>query len=383
MNSKIKINRKRPLSQNPLLHFSQEDNFLYSNPIFMNNELWKRKYNLRKLHEKWKRKEKINFSNIDIKFGSSKYNIINKNIHKKNELYNTPNILFSPLMRKKSNNNRLFNKINEDIAIRKYLRNSNEEKNISIKCQYYNNNYILKEKKLKELIDEYLNQMRKEISKKYEKEIKLNYEISEEKYKNYLLFKEMILNYQKLFGYLMQNRKKIMKKCNSDTNLAQIKEAKNASNDFIYRELYIIENYIKNNKEIIGTQKEKEKESITKSYFDVITKDEFLRDKDINYQKYIINFVNHDKLKNKNKYINIQNMNLQNSPKYEISSCSTKKAKHLKYIISFFHPGTYHLFNKGEDEYHAWSCCMNENKSSKGCSKKTEKIPVFNYDIII
>ena len=185
--------------------------------------------------------------------------------------------------------------------------------------------------------------MKKEIEKKYEKEIKLNYEISEEKYKNYLLFKEMILNYQKLFGYLMQNRKKIMKKCNSDTNLAQIKEAKNASNDFIYRQLYIIENYIKNNKEIIGTQKEKEKESITKSYFDVITKDEFLRDKDINYQKYIINFVNHDKLKNKNKYINIQNMNLQNSPKYEISSCSTKKAKHLKYIISFFHPGTYHL----------------------------------------
>ena len=108
-----------------------------------------------------------------------------------------------------------------------------------------------------------------------------------------------------------------------------------------------------------------------------------MRDKDINYQKYIINFVNHDKLKNKNKYINIQNMNLQNSPKYEISSCSTKKAKHLKYIISFFHPGTYHLFNKGEDEYHAWSCCMNENKFSKGCSKKTEKIPVFNYDIII
>ena len=381
MNSQIKINRKRPLSQNPLLHFSQEDNFLYSNPIFMNDELWKRKYNLRKLHEKWKRKEKINFSNIELKFGSSKNNIINKNIHKKNELYNSSNIFFSPLNNKKSNPNKLFNKINEDIAIRKYLRNSNEEKKISIKCKYYNNNYIQKVNRLKELIDDYVNEMKKQIEKKYEKEIKLNYEISEEKYKNYLLFKEMILKYQELFEYLMQNRKKIMKKCNSDANLAQIKEAKNSYNDFIYKELYIIVNYIKNNKEIIDTQNEKE--SIIKSYFDVITKDEFLRDKDINYQKYILNFVNKDKLKNTNKYIKIQNINLPNSPKNKRSSCSTKKIKHLEYIISFFHPGTYHLFNKGEDEYHAWSCCMNENKFSKGCSKKTEKIPVFNYDIII
>jgi hypothetical protein len=269
MNSQIKIYRKRPLSQNPLLHFSQEDHFLYSNPIFMNDELWKRKYNLRKLHEKWKRKEKINFSNIELKFGSSKNNITNKNIHKKNELYNSSNIFFSPLNNKKSN----INKIKEDIAIKKYLKNSNEEKKISIKCQYYNNNYIQKVNRLKELIDDYVNEMKKEIEKKYEKEIKLNYEISEEKYKNYLLFKEMILKYQELFEYLIQNRKKIMKKCNSDANLAQIKEAKNSYNDFIYKELYIIVNYIKNNKEIIDTQNEKE--SIIKSYFDVITKDEF------------------------------------------------------------------------------------------------------------
>ena len=32
---------------------------------------------------------------------------------------------------------------------------------------------------------------------------------------------------------------------------------------------------------------------------------------------------------------------------------------------------------------HAWSCCMNENKTSKGCCKKIEKIPIFNYDIIM
>ena len=381
MNSQIKIYRKRPLSQIPLLNFSQEDHFLYSNPIFMNDELWKRKYNLRKLHEKWKRKEKVNFSNIDLKFGSCKNNIVNKNIYKANELNSTSKIIFSPLISKKSNNNKIFNKKNEDIAIKKLLRNSNEEKNISIKCQFYNNNYILKVKKLKELIDDYLTQMKKVVEKKYEKEIKLNFEINEEKYKNFLLFKEMILKYQNLFEFLMQNRKKIMKKYNSDTNLTQIKEAKNADNDFINRELYIIINYIKNNKEIINTQNEKE--SIVKNFFDVISKDEFLKNNDINYQKYIINFAKHDNLKNKNKYINIQNMNLPKSPECKMSNSSIKKKKLLKYAISFFHPGTYHLFNKGEDEYHAWSCCMNENKFSKGCSKKTEKIPIFNYDIII
>ena len=125
-----------------------------------------------------------------------------------------------------------------------------------------------------------------------------------------------------------------MKKCNSDANLAQIKEAKNSYNDFIYKELYIIANYIKKNKEIIDTQNEKE--SIIKSYFDVITKDEFLRNKDINYQKYIINFVNKDKLKNKNKYIKIQNINLPNSPKDKRSSCSIYhfffSSRHLSFI---------------------------------------------------
>ena len=361
MNAKIKTRRKRPLSQNPLLNFSQEDHFLYSNPIFMNDELWKRKYNLRKLHEKWKRKEKINFSNIELKFGSSKYNIINKNAHKKNELFNAPNILLSPLINKKSNHNKLFNKLKNDLAIRKYLKNSNEEKNISVKCQYYNNNYILKAKKLKELIDDYLNEMKKIIVKKYEKEIKLNYQTNEENYQKYLVFREMILKYQKLFKSLLPNTKNIMRRNNSDTNLTQLKEI-NKINNAIYRELYIIVNYIKNNKEIIGTINENE--SITKSYFDVITKDELLRDKDINYQKYIINFVNSDNLKEKINDTNIQNINLPNFTKYKISNCSTKRAKHLKYIISFFHPGTYHLFNKGEDEYHAWSCCMNENKLS-------------------
>ena len=65
--------RKRPLSHRPLVNFPKDDNFLYSDPKFMNDELWKRKYNLTKLHERWKRKAQINFLDIDFKFGIPKH----------------------------------------------------------------------------------------------------------------------------------------------------------------------------------------------------------------------------------------------------------------------------------------------------------------------
>ena len=228
MNRKGKT-RKRPLSHSPLLNFAHDENFLYSDPKFMNEELWKRKYNIRKLHKKWERKVKLNFLNIDLKFGRSKNknNKLNQIIYKHHILLNPHNIpkitSLSPLNNKKSPNttnvdkyndkisyylsqknpwnNRTsidqknniynfkpYNKTKEELSIRNNLKNKNESKNIIIKCKYYNNQYIHKIKMLKELINKYANDMLQEISIKYAKEIKIKGH-NKQNYKNYLLFK--------------------------------------------------------------------------------------------------------------------------------------------------------------------------------------------------
>ena len=428
MNNKIKT-KKRPLSHNPLLNFPHEDNFLYSNPKFMNDKLWKRKFNLRKLHKEWERKGKINFLNIDLKFGTSKKKIknINKIIYKDDMLINPDNIpqisFLSPSMKNKSkslksmfdndkyndklsyylshknpwnsdvridakSNNLIsissFNKNKKDILIKNNLKNSNESQKIIINCNYYNNKYIGKRKKLKELVNKYEIEILKEISKKYEKEIIL-YGHRKKNFKKYLIFKEMILKYKKLYKNLV-SYKNLLKKCNSFITLKEQK--KKNEHDKIYEELYIIINYLKEHKEILNGQKDNN--IYLKNFYDVFDKDEFLRDNNIEYQKYIFNFVDINMTNNNIKEYSekIYNKNLLNDEK-KYNSCLNiynninAKKKLLDYKISFFHPGTYYLFNKGEDEYHAWSCCMNENKSSKGCSKKIEKIPIFNYDIIL
>ena len=426
MNKNEKI-RKRPLSHNPLLKMPHDDNFLYSNPKFMNEELWKRKYNLRKLHQKWERKVKLNFLNIDIKFGCSKNNKLNQIFYKHHNLINPNNISYLSILshsnsKQSSNviikddkyndkisyylsqrnpwNNRISidkrnnlydfkktNKTKQEILIRNNLKNSNESKNINIKCNYYNNHYIQKNKILKKLINKYVNEMQQLVAKKYEKEIKLKRH-GKLNFKNYLLYKEMIKQYQKLYKNIILNKNIFLKKSNSDINLHDINNQK-IKND-IYEELYIIINYLKDNRELINNQKDKQ--IIIKWYFDVIEKDEHLRDTNLQYQKYILNL---GKINVKNNIKNIKdndelkpNTNLLSSRNKNVSCLNLIKnlninKKKFEYNISFYHPGTYYLFNKGDDEYHAWSCCMNQNKTSKGCSKKIEKIPIFNYDIII
>ena len=434
MNDKIKP-KNRPLSHNPLLNFAHDENFLYSNPKFMNEELWKRKYNLRKLHQKWKRKVKTNFLNIDLKFGRSKNknDKLNQIIYKENfflKPYKVEQLIpLSPTMKNKSiialidnekcsdkyndkvsyyltnknpwNNRTLiekkdykdssFKRINRtknELLIRKNLKNTNETKNIIVKCNYYNTKYIQKIKSLKELINKYEQEMIQLISKKYEKEIKLK-RYSKNAFKNFLVFKEMIIKYQKLYKNLKLNKNQLLRKCNSEINLLENKKINILENDNIYEQLFIIINYLKNHKENLDIQKDKE--SFIKNYFDVIEKDEYLRDKHPPYQKYILNFGKIDNNNNndkKQKEENNHSPNLLNIRKRN-ASCSNLinnkyvKKNYIKYNISFYHPGTYYLFNKDENEYHAWSCCMNEDKTSKGCCKKIEKVPTFNYDIIM
>ena len=47
--------------------------------------------------------------------------------------------------------------------------------------------------------------------------------------------------------------------------------------------------------------------------------------------------------------------------------------------ITYYHPGSFYLFKEENNEYYAWSCCLNEDKYSKGCSKKYEKVLNFYY----
>ena len=434
-----KKSKKRPLSHNPLLNFSQEENFLYSDPKFMNEELWKRKYNLRKLHEKWKRKVKTNFLNIDLKFGRSrdKKNKLNKIIYRDIAIIKSYNIpQFIPLspsiktlssIRKKekidsdkyndkisyylsnknpwNSNTKIdkkiyidnfirFNKTKNDLIISKNLKNRNESKNIKIKCNYYNNRYIQKMKKLKDLINKYESDLQQEISKKYIKEIKLKRH-GKQDFKKYLIFKEMILKYQKLYKNLPPFEYNALNKCKSDIHIKEKKKnnkKNNIDNEAIYEELYIIINYLKEHKEILKYQKDNG--IIVNNYFDVIEKDEYLRDKNSEYQKYIINLdyidnnKNNNNAKEKENYENINAKSLLTSKKKSFSCSNLKnisniKKKFIQYNISYYHPGTYYLFNKGDGEYHAWSCCMNEKKTSQGCSKIIEKIPIFNYYIIM
>ena len=48
--------------------------------------------------------------------------------------------------------------------------------------------------------------------------------------------------------------------------------------------------------------------------------------------------------------------------------------------ITYYHPGNYILFKEVESEYNAWSCCLNEDKLSKGCCKKRERVLNFLYE---
>jgi hypothetical protein len=343
----------------------------------MNEELWKRKYNLRKLHQKWERKVKTNFLNIDLKFGRSpnRAEKINKVIYRDNIIIKPDNlpqtIPLSPTIRKKTTitainndkvsdkyndkisyyltnknpwnnntsigksnnsifNNKRFNITKNEIKIRNDLKNSNESKNITIKCNYYNNKYVEKTIKLKNLMVKYESEKMKEITKKYEKEIKLMRH-GRQDFKKCLVFKEMMIKYQKLYKEILPYNFQILKKCNSDINLKEIKRRIPNKNQKIFGELYIIVNYLKENKDIINNQKNKE--MIIKSYFEVLEKDEILRDKNIQYQKYILNFakidINND-IKKNDESINKPNLLSCRKKNFSCLNLTKNKDKDIK-----------------------------------------------------
>ena len=78
-----------------------------------------------------------------------------------------------------------------------------------------------------------------------------------------------------------------------------------------------------------------------------------------------------EEIKNNESNVNI-NKNIKRKRPH--SSYGTRQLK-----ITYYHPGSYYLFKEGNKDYYAWSCCLNEDKFSKGCSKKYEKVLNFLY----
>ena len=434
MKNNKQIKRKRPLSHNPLLKFHHDDNFLYDKK-FMNNEIWLQKYNLQNLREKWNQKVQTNFLQMDIKFPTTNKNpeknkvIYHEPINKK-DLYLIPNSLsFFPYLKKKEqnyengidkyndkisyylsnknpwnnktsieinkdNNPKNFSvheKIIKDLNIRKKFKNSNESKNISVKCLYYNNKYIQKKEILKELIDKYIEEVNLFVKKKYIKALKLKRH-GKKYFIKIHVFKEIMKQYNELYeeisGRIKKNifNKHILYRNNSASNIQKEKNENIKNSENIYENLFVIINYLKENKSYLISIKDNK--YLIQNYFDILEKDEILKDKDLNYIKYIKNFGINNNFKREihiidnNKKKDLLYYRKKNGSCLNLDKPSFQKKRFSEYITTHYHPGTFYLFNEGETEFHAWSCCMNDDKKSKGCCRKTERKPFFNYDII-
>lgn len=83
-----------------------------------------------------------------------------------------------------------------------------------------------------------------------------------------------------------------------------------------------------------------------------------------------LNIYKYEEIKNNENNIN----NKKEKKKRPNSSYGTRQVN-----ITYFHPGSFYLFKEGEKEFYAWSCCLNEDKFSKGCSKKYERVLNFIY----
>jgi len=435
MNPKKNPKRKRPLSCNPLLKFKRDENFIFDEK-FMNDDLWLQKYNLKNLRKKWTQKVQTNFLVVDKKFESSSKNheknkILYQDKISKRELFVIPRFLYhhpyfnrkkqkillyqkekdkyndkisyylsnknpwnnqTSIEINKNNTDKNFNvheKLIKEFKIRDEYKNTNESKNINVKCYYYNNNYLQKKEKLEEMIKTYVEKVNETVKEKYKKDLKLKRH-GKKLFIKIHVFKEIMKRYKILYNELISKSKinifngQILYRNQSDINL--FKNKKENENDIknIYEELYIIINFLKENKNSLNEMKQET--SLFSNYFDILEKNQFLKDKDINYIKFIKNFGINDRdnihiSNHANKGLLITRK--RNNSCLNLNSITYPKRKFDEFHITYYHQGTYLLFKEGENEFHAWSCCMNDDKRAKGCCKKIERIPHYNYDIII
>ncbi len=131
------------------------------------------------------------------------------------------------------------------------------------------------------------------VTNKYKKELKLK-QHGKKLFIKIHMFKEIMKRYKLLYNEIINRAKtniftgQFLYRNQSDINI--FKGKKEGENDIkdIYEELFIIVNYLNENKSSMNEMKEET--SLFPNYYDILEKDEFLKAKDINYIKFIKNF---------------------------------------------------------------------------------------------
>ena len=487
---------KRPMSHKQLLIFPNNSEYIMDDPKeYLKEPQRSKKFSIKELHEKWRRKGNVNFKKIDKKFDTKKIkpmkrlkteieeiqdkqffdlmhgiyydkkankeNNNNKsfdNFKSKTKNYDKYNNKYSYYLNTDHpwNNNSIFNfkdkKINDhkiigNIKIAKKtneLINRNNKNYKSLNQRYMKNNFLFKEIK-----NQFIKDKKEEIYKKlvYENPGLKKYP---EKI-NALIFKEMIKSFNEYANYIE----------NKNNNL-KLSSSHSFTDEEIYNRLHVLLLYLKEHKQEIS--KKKFFEPLILDYNKILEKEEYLKkidyqyqiyneenknkeDKDIVKKKTILNLFQYpfkEKMKeykiksfrntdneeskniiNKNKEINYfltayksvieeqkekekkikkekgenkiyniitekslnpyvsvdlkknknkENLNNDKKIKRPSSSVGTRQIN-----ITYYHPGNYTLFKEDDKEYYSWSCCLNEDKYSKGCSKKYERVLNFLY----
>ena len=355
-----------------------------------------------------------NNSVFDVKDKKNNEQKILKNIiitNKKNEIINKNNKNYKSLNERYLNRNYLFNEVKNE-----FIKDKKEE--LYNKIIYENPDLIKYPEKIKALIFKEMINLFKEYSECIENRKINNLKLSskhnftdEEIYDKmqillaYLKEHKEEINHQKFLEPLIIDYNKILEKEeylkkldleleDNKGNKKNITERrKNIINLFKYpikeklKEYRInsfkcstkeeSKNVINKNKEInyfltayksvIDEKKEKEKKITKEKKKKGITY--IIKERSNNpYGSFIKS--NESKKQNLNTKINNKKLKRPNS------SVGTRQIN-----ITYYHPGNYSLFKEGENEYNAWSCCLNEDKLSKGCCKKYERILNFLYDI--
>lgn len=256
---------------------------------------------------------------------------------------------YAKFVENKSNNSKLLSKHNftdEEIF---------EKLQILLVYLKENKEQINQKKFLEPLISEYNKILEKE---EYLKKIDLKYNqyIEEDKRKNEFL-KERKRNMFNIFKYPIKEKMK-------EYRINTYKTSNNEESKDMINKNKEINYFLTAYKSVVNEKKEKE--------------EKIKKEKKAKNITYIINE------KSTNPYGSFINQkNNQNNFDEEITKSKMKRPKSSygtrQMNITYYHPGNYALFQEGESEYNAWSCCLNEDKLSKGCCKKYEKVLNFLY----
>ncbi len=487
---------KRPISHSQLLIFPNNSEYIMDDPKeYLKEPQRNKKFSIKELHQKWKRKGNVNFKKIDKKFDTKKIPQMKRIKTEEEEKQNkqffdlTHGIYYEKKANKENTNNILlqnfknkaikYDKYNDKYSY--YLNTDhpwNSESVFNLKDRKNNDKKILGNIKIAKQTNELINNHNKSYKSLNERYMKNKFLITEVKNQfikdkkeeiskkllyenpdlkkcpekiNALIFKEMIKSFKEYAEYI-ENKK----------NNLNLSSSHNFTDEEIFDRLHVLLIYLKEHKQDIDQKQFLE--PLISNYNKILEKEEYLKKIDSQYiednkmkeyrnidkKSNIVNLFkypikekinqykfnsfrisNNDEPKdiiNKNKEINYfltayksvieENKEKEEKIKKEkkqkrifniISEKSTnpyilndyqknknkdnlkndKDDKSLKrpnscvgrrqINITYYHPGNYFLFKEGESEYYAWSCCLNEDKYSKGCSKKNEKVLNFLY----